>query len=101
MGVEHSRFRRAKGDEEDWRFHYSRHLQVEDTHQSSNQGGQERDLWQSRYGQGEASEDNRESVPSGGYQEVHLSVASQVVRISKPWRLSHGFNLYLGNISLL
>merc|ERR1711948_15052 len=75
--VEHSCFRSAKGDQENWRFHYSRYLQVEDTHQTSNQGGQERDLWQNCYGQGEASEDNRESVSSGGHQENNLSVDHQ------------------------
>merc|ERR1712113_1372455 len=42
--VEHSRFRCAKGDQEDWRFHYSGYLQVEDTHQASDQGWQEGDL---------------------------------------------------------
>merc|ERR1712187_223140 len=42
--VEHSCFRCTKGDQEDWRVHYSRYLQVEDTYQTSDQGWQERDL---------------------------------------------------------
>merc|ERR1711988_1223613 len=56
----------------DWKVRHPRCDQVADPREACYQGWQEGNLWQGGDGEGQASQDDCESMPRGSYQEVHL-----------------------------
>merc|ERR1711988_1163645 len=62
---------------------------AEDPREACYQGWQEGDLRQGGDGQGQASQDDCESISSGGYQEVHLEhlLSTPCCKVNRRWPL--------------
>merc|ERR1712032_1060333 len=61
------------GGQEDWRFCASRLVQAEDAYQACHKGRKAGSVWQGGDGQSEASQEDREGVPSRCFEIKHLS----------------------------
>merc|ERR1712059_203853 len=97
------------GSEEDWGVHHSRTLPSEDTDKAGHQSRCEDYVWQRIQGEGKASKDHRESIPSGCIKEADLgscrvAALDAFPEVCPPWE-SHGaclgsMMLALGTIAL-
>merc|ERR1711879_920625 len=67
-----------EGSEKDWHLHCSRSVPHQDPNKASNEGRSEGDVWQGGEGQGKASQDRREGLPSGCIEESDLEALSSI-----------------------
>merc|ERR1711988_1173614 len=74
------------GSEEEWSLHNSRSLPPQDPHKASHKSRCQEHLWQRRQGQGQASKDRGESIPSVCVEETNLSVHECIsLCLSRGW----------------
>merc|ERR1711924_531292 len=72
-GAQQFRVHRHERSEEVRGVHYPRHLPYQDPHKTSHEGRCENGFWPGDQGEGEASKDNCEGLPSGRTEEADLA----------------------------